>query len=82
MLNLLCILSIAITFKRRNKNIYKYYIWSLGSYAGAFQLYVNRSLSSAGVLLGVTFFRSEKIAQKAIDYIVKPFLNEHPDFVW
>lgn len=27
-------------------------------------------------------FISEEIAQKAIDTIVKPFMEEHPDFVW
>lgn len=68
--------------ERRNKNIYKYYIWSVGSDAGAFRLAVDYSASAEYTPLGVTFFRSEEIAQKAIDYIVKPFLNEHPDFVW
>lgn len=27
-------------------------------------------------------FVSEEIAQEAIDTIVKPFMEEHPDFVW
>lgn len=28
------------------------------------------------------YFLTEEIAQKAIDTIVKPFIEEHPDFVW
>lgn len=29
-----------------------------------------------------TYFVSKDIAQEAIDTIVKPFMKEHPDFVW
>lgn len=28
------------------------------------------------------YFPTEKLAQRAIDEIVKPFMKEHPDFVW
>lgn len=65
-----------------NRNIYKHYIWSDGSTAGAFRLVVDYSASAAYAYFGATFFRSEKIAQKAIDCIIKPFLNEHSEFVW
>lgn len=30
----------------------------------------------------IIYFISEEIAQEAIDTIVKPFMEEHPDFVW
>lgn len=33
-------------------------------------------------LEGAVFFYSEEIAQKAIDNIVLPFMEEHPDFIW
>ena len=29
-----------------------------------------------------TFFYSKEIAKRAIDEIVLPFMNEHPEFVW
>lgn len=28
------------------------------------------------------YFSSEKIAKQAIEYVVKPFMKEHPEFVW
>lgn len=31
---------------------------------------------------GTVHFYSEEIAQRAIDEIVLPFIDEHPDFVW
>lgn len=31
---------------------------------------------------GVIYFRTEDLAKIAIEEIVKPFLKEHPDFVW
>ena len=31
---------------------------------------------------GTTYFISEEIAQRAIDEIVKPYMKEHPEFVW
>ena len=33
-------------------------------------------------LYGVIFFYTKTIAEKALDEIVKPFIKEHPDFVW
>lgn len=31
---------------------------------------------------GVIYFSSEKLAQEAIETIVKPFVAKHPEFVW
>lgn len=31
---------------------------------------------------GAIYFKDKETAQKAIDEIVKPFMKEHPDFVW
>lgn len=31
---------------------------------------------------GTIYFISEEIAQRAIDEIVKPYMEEHPEFVW
>lgn len=31
---------------------------------------------------GVIYFPSEKLAQEAIETVVKPFVAKHPDFVW
>lgn len=31
---------------------------------------------------GVVFFSSIRAAERAIDEIIKPFMKEHPDFVW
>lgn len=31
---------------------------------------------------GVIYFPSMEIARKAVDEIIKPFMEEHPDFVW
>lgn len=31
---------------------------------------------------GITYFPSREIAEEAIEKIVKPFIKEHPDFVW
>lgn len=31
---------------------------------------------------GVIYFKDEKTAQSAIDEIVKPFMKQHPEFVW
>lgn len=31
---------------------------------------------------GVVYFKSRDIAEKAIEEVVKPFMSEHPDFVW
>lgn len=28
------------------------------------------------------YFSSEKVAKQAIEYIIKPFMKEHPEFVW
>lgn len=33
-------------------------------------------------LEGTVFFYSEEIAQRAIDEIINPFMEKHPDFVW
>lgn len=30
----------------------------------------------------VVYFRNQTIAEKAIEEVVKPFMEEHPDFVW
>ena len=32
--------------------------------------------------IGCPYFNTEEIAQRAIDEIVKPFMKEHPEFVW
>lgn len=32
--------------------------------------------------MGSVYFPSQKLAQRAIDEIVKPFMKEHPEFVW
>lgn len=29
-----------------------------------------------------TYYYTEEIAQRAIDEIIRPFMKEHPDFVW
>ena len=31
---------------------------------------------------GVVYFPSEEYAERAIEEIVKPFMTEHPEFVW
>ena len=31
---------------------------------------------------GVVYFKDEKTARSAIEEVVKPFLEEHPEFVW
>ena len=31
---------------------------------------------------GSIYFSTEKIAQRAIDEIIIPFMNNHPDFIW
>lgn len=31
---------------------------------------------------GVVYFKDEETAQSAIEEVVKPFLTEHPEFVW
>lgn len=31
---------------------------------------------------GVVYFKDEKTAWSAIEEVVKPFLAEHPEFVW
>lgn len=31
---------------------------------------------------GVIYFPSLKLAQEAIETVVKPFVAKHPDFVW
>ena len=31
---------------------------------------------------GVVYFPSEEVAEKAISEVVKPFMIEHPEFVW
>lgn len=31
---------------------------------------------------GTVYFSSKELAQQAIEEIVKPFMNEHPEFVW
>lgn len=31
---------------------------------------------------GTTYFPSDKLARRAINEIVRPFMKEHPDFVW
>lgn len=35
-----------------------------------------------GRSLNVIYFISKEIAQRAIDEIVKPYMKEHPEFVW
>lgn len=36
----------------------------------------------AAKVQGVVYFKDEKTAQSAIEEVVKPFLAEHPEFVW
>lgn len=43
-------------------------------------LYVN--CYNVSKICGVVYFNSEKVAKAAIEEVVKPFLAEHPDFVW
>lgn len=31
---------------------------------------------------GVVYFPSEEVAERAISEVVKPFMTEHPEFVW
>lgn len=31
---------------------------------------------------GVVYFPSEEVAERAISEVVKPFMIEHPEFVW
>lgn len=38
--------------------------------------------NSACKLEGVIYFSSKEIAEKAIEEVVKPFMAEHPEFVW
>lgn len=33
-------------------------------------------------ICGLVYFKSELIARHAIEEVVLPFVNEHPDFVW
>ena len=33
-------------------------------------------------LQGVVYFKDEETARSAIEEVVKPFLAEHPEFVW
>lgn len=40
------------------------------------------SYYSAAKINGVVYFSSRKIAEEAIEEVVKPFMAEHPDFVW
>ncbi len=35
-----------------------------------------------GKIQGVIYFPSLKLAQEAIETVVKPFVDKHPDFVW
>lgn len=32
--------------------------------------------------INCVYFSTEKVAEKAIEEVVKPFMYEHPDFVW
>ena len=60
----------------KNKNEWKYYIYfnfDDNKYAVDF----NRFIKDSSV-----YFHTGEIAQKAIKEIVKPFMAEHPDFVW
>ena len=31
---------------------------------------------------GVVYFPSEEVAERAVEEVVKPFMTEHPEFVW
>ena len=40
------------------------------------------SLKSVAKAEGVVYFPSYEIAERALEEIVKPFIKEHPEFVW
>lgn len=55
--------------------IRKYYIFKDG---GSFENYYHTTLKH----LGIIYFISEEIAERAIEEIIKPFIKEHQEFVW
>ena len=55
----------------------KYYIYF--SYSGVFWKTSNDFTTRN---LGSVYFTTEEKAEQAIEEIVKPFMAEHPDFVW
>lgn len=40
------------------------------------------SFCEDGKMDGVTYFRTRDVAEVAIEKVVKPFMAEHPEFVW
>ena len=60
-----------------DNNHNKYKIW-LEIDSGDFEVGLNSYYKEQGT----EYFISEEIAQKAIDEIVIPFMQEHPEFVW
>lgn len=66
-----------IDWNDNNHKIYKYKI-SLEAGGDDFEVGLNSYYKEQGT----EYFISEEIAQRAIDEIVKPFMQEHPEFVW
>lgn len=58
-------------------NSSKYYIYIDNSNNGCLGVCTNDVYKSMN-----TYFCSQEIAQRAIDEIILPFMNEHPEFVW
>ena len=52
------------------------------AYDSCNKIYVVESSSNDLYFTGETRFFSKEIAQKAIDEIVIPFMEQHPDFIW
>ena len=45
----------------------------------------NEFIVSHAIILksqGVVYFPSEEVAERAVEEVVKPFMTEHPEFVW
>jgi len=60
-----------------NNTCDKYYIY-LDKQVNKFNINANNYCSTQGII----YFYSKEIAEKAIQEIVIPFMDEHPEFVW
>lgn len=56
---------------------YHYYIY-FNRYDNLFDISRNYLIKCEGII----YFSSYEIAEQALEKIVKPFMKEHPDFVW
>lgn len=59
-----------------NRNPHYFIYWSEGYNK------IDISFNNGTKLEGLVYFPSYEIANRALEKIVKPFMKEHPDFVW